>query len=214
MPRGTPLSGLWRGKELIKNWLAKQQAPLCACGCGERIVLKPSHRHAGIPQFILGHHARARRGNYKGVDMWVAANTGKHHCQCGCGKQISLKPRHHATGIPRYFKKHHPKPQLGFGPEHPFFIKDRAKAKRPWQFPAWVKKLAIELYNHRCAWCGAFDLVDCDHIIPASLGGAPTVGNAQPLCPTCHRWKSGIEPTSRLGKTPQSRSRKRRGELQ
>jgi len=29
--------------------------PLCVCGCGERIVIKPHHKHSGIPKYILGH---------------------------------------------------------------------------------------------------------------------------------------------------------------
>jgi len=31
---------------------------LCKCGCGEAIVIKPSHKYYGIPDFIKGHSSR------------------------------------------------------------------------------------------------------------------------------------------------------------
>ncbi len=40
MPRGVPKSGLWRGMEPLDEWVRRMQAeaPLCACGCGQRIT--------------------------------------------------------------------------------------------------------------------------------------------------------------------------------
>jgi len=210
MARGRTADGLWRGRELIEDWLARQQAPLCACGCSTPITLKRAHRHAGIPSFVWGHHSRVGRGHYKGVDRWVAANQGQHRCACGCGRVIVIRPKHHATGIPRYWPNHGPRPKLGVGAEHPRFIKDREQVVRPRVFPVWVKRVVVTAFRGRCAWCGTSDAIEVDHIKPASLGGEPTLENAQLLCANCHRWKSAIEPTSRAGKTPASRSRKHR----
>lgn len=211
MPRGVPSNRLWRGLEFIDDWLTRQQAPFCACGCGGKIVLKRAHRHAGIPKFLLGHHARVRHGNYKGVDLWVAANQGKHVCQCGCGGEIVIHPRHHSVGGPRYSPNHPPPPSFGIGEEHPRFIKDRSEVVRPRRFPTWMKAIVFDAFGYRCAWCKVLDVLECDHILPASLGGEAVIDNAQALCPSCHRWKTAIEPTSRKGKTPESRSRKPKG---
>ena len=212
MPRGIAADGLWRGQELIADWLARQQAPFCACGCRERIVLKKQHRSAGIPRFVLGHHARVRLGNYKGVDRWVEKNRGQHRCQCGCGSFVDVVARHHAVGIPRYLPNHSPPPSLGVGDEHPCFVADRTQVKRPRAFPAYVKRAVFEAFGGRCAWCGTTDSIECDHITPASLGGEAPLTNAQLLCANCHRWKSAIEPTSKAPKTRAARSRNPREE--
>ena len=60
MPKGVPKNGLWRGLEPLDAWVRRMQAeaPLCACGCGQRIHVKRRHRSNGIPVFIHGHHAR------------------------------------------------------------------------------------------------------------------------------------------------------------
>jgi hypothetical protein len=44
-------------------------APLCACGCGEQIQLKPQHRcpTKGIPRYIQGHHPNPLRRFYAAV---------------------------------------------------------------------------------------------------------------------------------------------------
>ena len=54
MPKGVPEDGRWRGLAPLDTWVEAMQseAPLCACGCGERIVVKRAHRHRGIPRFV------------------------------------------------------------------------------------------------------------------------------------------------------------------
>ncbi|MBK7537565.1 MAG: HNH endonuclease [Myxococcales bacterium] len=210
MPKGVAKNGMWRGQESVARWLARQQPQPCACGCGELVIPQPWHRAKGVPLFVQGHHARVEHWNFKDVASWVAANQEKHSCRCGCGGAITIEIRHHSAGIPTYLPNHHPRPRLGFGAENPNFIADRSEAVRPHAFPAWVKAIVFEAFRFRCAWCRALDVLECDHIVPASLGGEPVVENAQALCPSCHRWKSGIEPTPRRGKTPESRSRKRK----
>ena len=41
----------------LEEWLAeaRRNAPLCACGCGERIEILPKHRHKGIPTYRHAH---------------------------------------------------------------------------------------------------------------------------------------------------------------
>lgn len=38
-----------------------------------------------------------------------------------------------------------------------------------------------------CVWCGSDQRLECDHIIPVSEGGLPTLENLQTLCVKCHR---------------------------
>jgi hypothetical protein len=51
--------------ETGSQWAARLQrgAPLCACGCGEQITLRPQHRAPtkGIPRFLQGHHPNPLR---------------------------------------------------------------------------------------------------------------------------------------------------------
>jgi 5-methylcytosine-specific restriction endonuclease McrA len=161
--------------------------------------VKRAHRHAGIPQFILGHHARARLGNYKGVDRWLEANRGKHSCACGCGLLIEVVARHHATGIPRFAPRHHLPPKLGLGPNHPAYKNDRSLMSRrsAAAFGSVVRKMVFDAFEGRCAWCGTTDVVEFDHVVPVSEGGSGDPANCQLLCANCHRWKTAITPNYR-----------------
>jgi 5-methylcytosine-specific restriction protein A len=60
MPKGVTKNGLWRGREPLSIWVEREQAaePLCACGCGDRIIVQPHHRAYGVPRVLVGHHAR------------------------------------------------------------------------------------------------------------------------------------------------------------
>ena len=49
------------------------------------------------------------------VKDWVKSQQGKHLCQCGCGKEIQIKPHHHTpkNGIPKYINGHYLKSNIG-----------------------------------------------------------------------------------------------------
>lgn len=197
----------WRGRELAADWAARQQPQPCQCGCGANVPVAPHHRKHGVPKFLRGHQQRVRRS---ASSIWLEENRGKHFCHCGCGLPIELKVRHFTIGVPRYRQDHAPPPRLEVGAAHPCFIPDRSRVAKPKAFPPSVKRLIAELQGHRCAWCGELELLDIDHIVPASLGGEPTLENAQGLCPTCHRWKTALEWTPRWSRTAESRKRTRR----
>jgi len=38
--------------------LKNQEMPLCACGCGQNILLQQHHKRYGIPKFIRGHNGK------------------------------------------------------------------------------------------------------------------------------------------------------------
>ena len=180
----------------LAEWLSKEQAlaPMCACGCGERIIVKPFHRRLGLPRFITGHHVRAGLGNNKGIGSWVAQNRNQHLCACGCGKFISVRPAHFVSGIPLFRHHHRGRRVRTVAEGHPRYVHDRVNmtpraAARPFTYT----KLAVaEAFDWRCAWCGARELIEFDHVVPVAHGGLGDLENIHPLCPTCHRWKSGI----------------------
>jgi hypothetical protein len=45
--------------ETGSQWTYRLQpsAPICTCGCGEKIRLRSHHRSHGIPKYIQGHHS-------------------------------------------------------------------------------------------------------------------------------------------------------------
>lgn len=45
------------------------------------------------------------------------------------------------------------------------------------------------LYDYRCAYCGASDSIEMDHIVPISLGGPHTISNVVPACRSCNASK-------------------------
>ena len=55
--------------ETGSQWTHRLQptAPLCECGCGEQIRLKPQHRcpTKGTPRYIQGHHSTPLRRAYE-----------------------------------------------------------------------------------------------------------------------------------------------------
>ena len=201
----------WRGLEPLAAWVerAQAEAPACACGCGARIVVKAQHRAAGFPKFVWGHHSRVGLGHYNGVEVWIQEHAGKHFCACGCGLAIRIRHAHFRGGIPRFRHNHAERPHVRQGGEaHPAYRSDRSAMKpNDAQRPFKKTRHAVDrLFDWRCAWCGARELLDYDHIIPVAYGGAATIDNIQPLCPTCHRWKSGITLTARELRTPRRKT--------
>lgn len=197
MARGVPSNGLWRGQESLSSWVARMQAtaPMCACGCGERIVVQAHHRRYGVPDFVQGHHTRVDHPRYLGVDRWVAENQGKHPCACGCGKFIDVVPVHHTTSIPKFRHHHGPTPVLGHGPDHPRFIKDRAqvRSRRGRGFTPWVRREILRRADSRCQKCSSLvpdGELECDHLVAISFGGTADADNGQAICRACHRVKT------------------------
>lgn len=47
-----------------------------------------------------------------------------------------------------------------------------------------------EVYDHKCAYCGSQQRLQCDHIEPLSKGGAHTIGNVIPACILCNSSKN------------------------
>ena len=62
-----------------------------------------------------------KNGMYKGVDIWVKENQGKHFCKCGCGGIIIIKDHHFRSrfGIPDYLTGHNNKDK--FKENHPSY---------------------------------------------------------------------------------------------
>jgi 5-methylcytosine-specific restriction endonuclease McrA len=65
---------------------------------------------------------------------------------------------------------------------------ERQRGRRE-PIPREVRRAVFERDGGKCVECGSsFDL-QYDHLIPVTLGGAPTVENLQLLCAPCNREK-------------------------
>lgn len=51
------------------------------------------------------------------------------------------------------------------------------------------KKDLKRLYSSKCVSCGSAERISLDHIIPISRGGRHSIGNLQPMCPSCNSSK-------------------------
>ncbi len=60
--------------------------------------------------------------------------------------------------------------------------------------PGWamLRKAVFERDAFTCSYCGAQDQpLDCDHVLPVSLGGLATMENLTTACASCNRSKGG-----------------------
>jgi 5-methylcytosine-specific restriction endonuclease McrA len=74
----------------VKEWVKQKQArhPVCACGCGQKIIIKPQHHWEGIPDYIRGHQPQNQKG--ENAPNWKGGKV-KCICKCGCGKAFFRK---------------------------------------------------------------------------------------------------------------------------
>ena len=169
---------------------------VCACGCGS---LLPQKRYYGkmrvlygeFPRFLTGHGSRTEKvrslitGRPDVTTGWVEENQGQHVCQCGCGKEITIRAEHRSKGIPQYAIGHAPGDGPGSGA--------RKVRGRTFSFSQRIQILVkAEFCCVACGWGGveAAHLLEFDHIIPVSKGGKTTVKNGQALCRPCHLEKT------------------------
>lgn len=59
-----------------------------------------------VPKYLLIQEKNKDRKSTPQVDNWIAAEQGKHFCQCGCGEEIIIKALHRFHGIPKYIYDH------------------------------------------------------------------------------------------------------------
>lgn len=88
----------------VLAWVAEQEGKhACVCGCGQIIVVRPSHFYEGVPTHVHGHNGRKPNAE---TDSWVQENQGHHFCGCGCGEAIEIKRFHRKRGIPKFVLYH------------------------------------------------------------------------------------------------------------
>lgn len=71
------------------------------------------------------------------------------------------------------------------------------------EFPSKVRVAAADRANGKCQKCGlpfGAKRKHFDHILPAALGGEPTLANCQVLCEPCHMEKTAKEDIPRIRK--------------
>jgi hypothetical protein len=89
-------------------------AALCACGCGERIKIRPQHRcpSKGVPRYVQGHHPNPLRALYAYIKEEGLLTTGEVCEQLGISE--SSYHRLEASGVfpsPRRWGKW-PRPKM------------------------------------------------------------------------------------------------------
>lgn len=75
---------------------------VCKCGCSGKIKVQSHHKYYKIPEFILGHNARAKRDKPRGVDSpnWIPREI--RICACGCKETFECR----VNSIQRYLQGH------------------------------------------------------------------------------------------------------------
>lgn len=74
--------------------------------------------------------------------------------------------------------------------QHAHALLDGARPRRRESIPEDVRRFVWQRDGGRCQECGSAELLQYDHIIPWSLGGADTAENLRLLCAECNRLKS------------------------
>lgn len=76
------------------------------------------------------------------------------------------------------------------------------------EFPRKVKAAAFARANGHCEACGLkFKAgAEYDHVLPAALGGEPTLANCRAICQPCHKAKTA-EDVGRVRKADRQRDR-------
>src|SRR6185437_13461558 len=71
----------------------------------------------------------------------------------------------------------------------------RGLAKRAPDAATYQDWLAVlEAHSGQCAYCGATERIECDHIVPIAKGGRHIKSNIQPLCRSCNSAKGAKVP--------------------
>lgn len=84
------------------RWAARVKSspggpPSCACGCGEKIEVKPKHRSGGLPLYRPGHHPNPIRRGYEALHAQGFMMLGEVCEKLGIG-QTTLR-RYEAAGL-------------------------------------------------------------------------------------------------------------------
>lgn len=64
----------------MKKFIRKNQIPLCACGCGERVAWNKGGLNKWN-KFIPGHHQKGRKHSQKSKDKMALRATGRKHSE-------------------------------------------------------------------------------------------------------------------------------------
>jgi 5-methylcytosine-specific restriction protein A len=76
------------------------------------------------------------------------------------------------------------------------------------EFSAKVRDQAAQRANSKCEMCGlpfGGRRPEYDHVLPAALGGKPTLANCRAVCGPCHRAKTAKEDVPRIRKADRQR---------
>lgn len=143
-----------------ENGIKVYKCHYCGCPCHRRIPMKESHKHDGIPKYIL-HHNKIKNTEFFDnpnifLEETIIENDIKvyknHFCDCPCHKRIPWMKYHSWYGIPKIISGHN---KTFLGKQHPPEVKKKISdsLNKFWkEHPEIKKKRSIEykkyLYEH------------------------------------------------------------------
>ena len=150
--------------------IANTNKHLCACGCGDYIVVRKYHSCSsmGIPKFIHGHNARTKEHR-----EWSSERLKK----CIGELHPQYKKDRNLVKGPRRWKYNFTKRQ-----KRDVYVRDNGICQSCGAFTLWNAEVQDPLKTN------------IDHIIEIQHGGLNEIDNGQVLCLMCHKMKhSSIE---------------------
>jgi 5-methylcytosine-specific restriction endonuclease McrA len=108
----------------------------------------------------------------------------------------------YVTNYLREWHRAHPNARLPWHVAHPELLTAQRQVRRADAAGASVNDLSAaewrwlcEVYDHRCAYCGApTDDLTLDHVMPLAQGGSNTLSNVVPACRACNTDKGARTP--------------------
>lgn len=71
---------------------------------------------------------------------------------------------------------------------------DGSGTRLPWRQWAMVRTEVFDRDGRVCVYCGSSQLLECDHVVPVSMGGTNHPSNLVTACKTCNRTKGNKMP--------------------
>lgn len=179
----------------FEQWANEQRNKhFCACGCGEALKPTRQYRRNGFPAYKRGHRLRVTHPRDKDTRGWVKSQQGRHFCEYGCGRTITIWPTYRWAGIPKMCRECNARNRTG--ENHPSWVADRSKVvggRGGRYFLPRIKQAVLARDGHQCRVCKSSRNLAVDHIVPVWEGGPGTLENGQALCVDCHETKTRID---------------------
>ncbi len=152
-----------------REWKAENtNKHLCKCGCGGYIIIKHHHRSQGIPQFILGHHAKTDKMKKQIAEFNSTYRTGENSARWKKDRSM-VRGRNRA------------KYEFTKNQKRAIYYRDKGICQSCGAFCLLTAKI-----DDPCK-------ANIDHIIECQHKGTNDINNGQVLCLICHKFKHSVK---------------------